>query len=54
MTAYVEFSGKTHKIEFSEKMLQNIETESNIEEYGYINSEKKGKVKIQEQESKKV
>jgi len=54
MTAYVEFSGKTHKIEFSGKMLQNIETESNIEEYGYINSEKKGKVKIQEQESKKV
>jgi hypothetical protein len=54
MTAYVEFSGKTHRIESSGKILQNIETESNIEEYGYINSEKKGKVKIQEQESKKV
>lgn len=45
MTAY--------RIELSGKILQNIETESNIEETD-INSEKKGKVKIQEQESKKV
>jgi hypothetical protein len=41
MTAYVEFSGKTHRIESSGKILQNIEVEYKIGEYGYISSEKR-------------